>query len=97
MDGAGPQDSLNHVMFGDISASLIQYGAGIRPGAPGYKQVNYQTGSPERPGLGASDASIALRNGFRRSGQLNGQTATLKRHDPSELTGKIYLPMLARR
>src|SRR5208282_4064380 len=37
--GCGSQDSLNHIMFGDISAWFMEYVGGIRPGAPGYQTV----------------------------------------------------------
>ncbi|HTI97505.1 MAG TPA: family 78 glycoside hydrolase catalytic domain [Dongiaceae bacterium] len=91
--GAGSQDSLNHVMFGDISAWFMEYLAGIRPGAPGYKTILIK---PEMVnGLdwaqGTHDSPYGV---ITTAWQLSGQQAQLNVTIPPGTTGKIYLPTM---
>ena len=91
--GTGSMDSLNHVMFGDISAWFMEYLAGIRPGAPGYKTVLLK---PEITGAiswaqGAHDSAYGK---ISSSWQINGSTITLNVTIPPSATGVIYLPTL---
>jgi hypothetical protein len=82
-------------MFGDISAWFVEYVAGIRPGAPGYKQVIIKPDLMN--GLGWAQATHESPYGTISSAwQLNGQAATLNVTIPPNTTGKIYLPRLGR-
>lgn len=91
--GTGTQDSLNHVMFGDISAWMMQYIAGIRPGVPGYKQVLIR---PElMNGLSWAQATHESPYGTVSSAwELNGQNATLNVTIPPNATAKVHVPLL---
>ena len=91
--GCGSQDSLNHVMFGDISAWFMEYVAGIRPGAPGYKTViikpdvmNYLTWAQATRDSAYGMISSAWR--------VNGLSATLNITIPPGAAATVYLPML---
>jgi alpha-L-rhamnosidase len=91
--GNGATDSHNHIMFGDISAWFMEYLAGIRPGAPGYKTVIIK---PEITG------AIAWARGIHDSPygtissawQISGQTVTLDITIPPTSTGIVCLPTL---
>ena len=91
--GDGSIDSLNHVMFGDISAWFIEYVAGIRPGAPGYKTVIIK---PEVMNwLEWAQATHDSPYGMISSAwQINGLSANLNITIPPGATATVYLPML---
>jgi alpha-L-rhamnosidase len=91
--GTGTIDSLNHVMFGDISAWMMQYIAGIRPGMPGYKQVLIR---PElMNGLAWAQATHASPYGTISSAwELSGSNATLNVTIPPNATAKVHVPLL---
>jgi alpha-L-rhamnosidase len=91
--GAGSGDSLNHIMFGDISAWFIEYLAGIRPGAPGYSQVIIK---PEITGaLAWAQASHDSPYGpISSAWQVNGQAISLNVSIPPGSSGIVYLPTL---
>ncbi len=91
--GSGSQDSLNHIMFGDISAWFIEYVAGIRPGAPGYQTVIIKPEvMNELPWAQATHDSPygAISNAW----QLNGQSAIMTVTIPPNATALVYIPML---
>ena len=92
-NGTGSSDSLNHVMFGDISAWMMQYIAGIRPGTPGYKQILIR---PElMNGLAWAQATHESPYGtVSNAWQLNGQTATLSLTIPPNASAIVHLPLL---
>jgi alpha-L-rhamnosidase len=92
--GTGSIDSFNHVMFGDISAWFIEYVAGIRPGAPGYKSVIIK---PEvMNGLAWAQATHDSPYGTISSAwQVTGLSANLNIAIPPGATATVYLPMLA--
>ncbi|MDB6121104.1 MAG: putative alpha-L-rhamnosidase [Pedosphaera sp.] len=92
-NGTGSIDSLNHVMFGDISAWFIQYLAGIRPGAPGYKTVTIK---PEIvSGLTWAQATHESPYGTISSAwQLSGQDVNLNITIPPGAVAKVYLPTM---
>lgn len=92
-NGTGSHDSLNHIMFGDISGWFIEYLAGIRPGAPGYKVAVIK---PEITGAikwakGSHDSPYG---NISSSWQLNGSAITLDITVPFGSTGLVYLPTL---
>jgi hypothetical protein len=92
-NGTGNIDSLNHVMFGDISAWFMEYLAGIRPGAPGYKTVIIK---PEIVGgLAWAQATHESPYGTISSAwQLNGQQLNLNITIPPGAVAKVYLPTM---
>jgi len=91
--GAGSIDSFNHVMFGDISAWFIEYVAGIRPGAPGYKTVIIKPDVMN--GLASAQATRDSPYGMISSAwQINGHSADLSVTIPPGATATVYLPML---
>ncbi len=90
--GAGSQDSLNHIMFGDVSAWFMEYLAGIRPGAPGYKTVIIR---PEITAAlawaqGAHDSPYGT---ISSAWQLSGQLVNLNITIPPGSVASVYLPM----
>ena len=89
--GAGSQDSLNHIMFGDISAWFIEYVAGIRPGAPGYKSIIIK---PEITGVlpWAQATHDSPYGTISSAWQINGQFVTLNITIPPGATASVYLP-----
>lgn len=92
-NGTGSIDSLNHVMFGDISAWFMEYLAGIRPGSPGYKTVLIK---PEITGAiswaqGTHDSPYGK---ISSTWKIDGTTITLNITIPASTTGVIYLPTL---
>jgi alpha-L-rhamnosidase len=91
--GAGSGDSLNHIMFGDISAWFIEYLAGIRSGAPGYSQVIIK---PEITGaIGWAQASHDSPYGpISSAWKISVQTISLNVAIPPGATGIVYLPTL---
>jgi len=91
--GCGSGDSLNHIMFGDISAWFIEYGAGIRPGSPGYQTVIIK---PDlMAGLAWAQATHESPYGIISSAwQVSGLSASLNITIPPGATAKVYLPML---
>jgi alpha-L-rhamnosidase len=90
--GAGSGDSLNHIMFGDISAWFIEYLAGIRPGTPGYKTILIK---PEITGaLNWAQATHDSPYGMISSAwQINGETVSLNVTIPPSTSAQIYLPL----
>lgn len=90
--GKGDIDSLNHIMFGDISAWFIQYVGGIRAGAPGYKTVLIK---PEITGqLSWARASHNSPYGTITSAwKLQGGGGVLEVTIPPGTTALVYLPM----
>jgi alpha-L-rhamnosidase len=91
--GTGKRDSLNHVMFGDVSAWFVQYLAGIRPGSPGYKSIIIK---PEITGAltwaaGSHDSPFGMISTFW---QMEGQTIRMDVTIPPNTTALIYLPTL---
>ncbi|MDB6063807.1 MAG: alpha-rhamnosidase [Pedosphaera sp.] len=92
-NGSGSGDSLNHIMFGDISAWFMEYLGGIRPGTPGYKLVVIK---PEIVnGLAWVQASHESPYGTISSAwQFSGQSATLNVTIPAGSTGVVYLPTM---
>jgi hypothetical protein len=90
-NGTGSIDSLNHVMFGDISAWFMEYLAGIRPGAPGYKTVIIK---PEIVGgLAWAQATHESPYGTISSAwQFNGQELNLNVVIPPGAAARVYLP-----
>ncbi len=91
--GNGATDSHNHIMFGDISAWFMEYLAGIRPGAPGYKSVIIK---PEITGAiawaqGTHDSPYGT---ISSAWQINGRTITLNVTIPPGTTASVYLPTL---
>ena len=91
--GTGSIDSLNHVMFGDISAWFMEYLAGIRPGSPGYQSVIIK---PEITGAiaWAQAAHDSPYGAISNAWQLNGRTITMNVTIPPNATGLVYLPTL---
>jgi len=91
--GSGSQDSLNHIMFGDISAWFVEYVAGIRPGAPGYKTVVIK---PEVMNeLAWAQATHDSPYGMiSNAWQIAGQAANMNVTIPPGATALVYLPML---
>ena len=92
-NGNGATDSHNHIMFGDISAWFMEYLAGIRPGAPGYKSVIIK---PEITGAlawaqGTHDSPYGT---ISSAWQINGRTITLSVTIPPSTTATVYLPTL---
>ena len=92
-NGNGAIDSRNHIMFGDISAWFMEYLAGIRPGAPGYKTVIIK---PEITGAiawaeGTHDSPYGT---IASAWQINDRTITLNVTIPPSTTGNVYLPTL---
>jgi alpha-L-rhamnosidase len=85
--------SLNHIMFGDLSAWFMEYLAGIRPGSPGYQSVIIK---PEITGAVAWAQAMhnspygTISNAWRFDGTSIAMTATI----PPNSTGMIYLPIL---
>jgi len=91
--GCGAIDSLNHIMFGDISAWFIEYGGGIRPGSPGYQSVIIKPDLMN--GLAWAQATHESPYGTISSAwQVNGLAANLNITIPPGATAKVYLPML---
>lgn len=91
--GAGRRDSLNHVMFGDVSAWFIEYVAGIRPGSPGYKTITIK---PEITGtlawaMGTHDSPYGL---ISNSWRINGRFIHMNVIIPPNATAMVYLPTL---
>lgn len=91
--GRGPRDSLNHVMFGDISAWFIEYIAGIRPGSPGYRTVIIK---PEITGtlawaMGTHNSPYGV---ISNSWQINKQNIRMNVIIPPNSTAIVYLPAL---
>jgi alpha-L-rhamnosidase len=91
--GNGATDSHNHIMFGDISAWFMEYLAGIRPGAPGYKSVIIK---PEITGAiawaeGTHDSPYGT---ISSAWQINGRTITLNVTIPPGTAAIVYLPTL---
>lgn len=91
--GSGSIDSLNHVMFGDISAWMMQYIAGIRPATPGYKEVLLR---PElMNGLALAQATHESPYGtILSSWRVEGTNVSLNVVIPPNATGLIHLPLL---
>jgi hypothetical protein len=91
--GSGGQDSLNHIMFGDVSAWFIEYVAGIRPGAPGYQTVIIK---PEVMNeLASAQATHDSPYGMiSNAWQINGKSVTMNLTIPPNATGLVYLPLL---
>jgi len=85
--------SLNHIMFGDISAWFMEYLAGIRPGSPGYQSVIIK---PEI--TGAIAWAQATHNSpygtISNAWQLNGTSIAMTLTIPPNSTGIVYLPTL---
>jgi alpha-L-rhamnosidase len=82
-------------MFGDISAWFIEYVAGIRPGAPGYKTVIIKPDVMNC--LTWAQATHDSPYGMISSAwQVNGLTASLNITIPPGTTAVVYLPMLGR-
>jgi alpha-L-rhamnosidase len=91
--GCNATDSLNHIMFGDISAWFVEYVAGIRPGAPGYKTVIIKP--DEMNGLAWAQATHDSPYGMISSAwQVSGLSANLNITIPPGATAEVYLPML---
>ena len=91
--GTGRRDSLNHVMFGDISAWFIEYIAGIRPGSPGYKTIIVK---PEITGtlawaMGSHDSPYGV---ISNSWRIDEQTIHMDVTIPPNSTAMVYLPTL---
>ncbi|HWD91571.1 MAG TPA: family 78 glycoside hydrolase catalytic domain [Verrucomicrobiae bacterium] len=85
--------SLNHIMFGDISAWFMEYLAGISPGSPGYKSVIIK---PEITGAVAwAQATHESPYGtISNAWQMNGPTITMDLVIPPNSMGVVYLPTL---
>ncbi len=90
--GTGSQDSLNHIMFGDISAWFIEYVAGVRPGAPGYRTVAIK---PEITGVlpWAQATHESPYGTISNAWQINGQSVGMQTTIPPGSTAYVYLPM----
>ena len=85
--------SLNHIMFGDISAWFIEYLAGIRPGGPGYQSVIIK---PEITGVvaWAQATHISPYGTISNAWQFYGTSVAMTTIIPPNSTGLIYLPTL---
>jgi alpha-L-rhamnosidase len=85
--------SLNHIMFGDVSAWFMEYLGGIRPGSPGYQNVTIK---PEI--TGAIAWAQATHNSpygtISNAWRINGQSIAMSVSIPPNSTGTIYLPTL---
>jgi len=92
-NGSSPGTSLDHIMFGDISAWFMEYLAGIRPGSPGYKSVIIK---PEITGTIAwAQATHNSPYGtISNAWQINGQSITMNMVIPPNSSGVVYLPTL---
>ncbi len=92
-DGSGSGTSLNHIMFGDISAWFIEYVGGIRPGSPGYQTVLIK---PEvMNSLTSARASHHSPYGLITSDwQVDGKTIHLNVTIPPGSTARVWLPAL---
>ncbi|HEY4414982.1 MAG TPA: family 78 glycoside hydrolase catalytic domain [Verrucomicrobiae bacterium] len=85
--------SLNHIMFGDISAWFMEYLAGIRPGSPGYQSVIIK---PEITGAiaWAQATHISPYGTISNAWQINGSNIAMNLTIPPNSSGQIYLPIL---
>ena len=91
--GTGAIDSLNHIMFGDVSAWFMEYLAGIRPGSPGYHLVLIK---PEITGaISSAQARHESPYGtISNAWQISGHTITMSLVIPPNSTSLVYLPTL---
>lgn len=83
--------SRDHHYFGSIADWLHQRLAGLRPGAPGYRQVLVRPEIPQ--GLASATATMATPQGEAKAGwQVEGDRLTLVVTVPMNASGEIWVP-----
>ena len=84
-------NSFNHYAYGAVFDWIFGVSSGIKPSAPGYREVELAP-HPDRR-LGFADASIDTRNGFIRSRwHYKGDTVYYEFEIPRGVTARLTLP-----